>query len=353
MDDFDKYRGVIFPRNLLLGHNILGKVAEVCDDFRFPDTGIIVTGDDTYKAAGRDVQISMEESKYNIHVHKAGAATLANADKIFVDAEETGSEFILAVGGGSKIDLAKIAAKKLKIPFISIPTSAAHDGIASGRASMKSDLGPLSVEGVVPMAVVADTGVITKSPYRLLASGCADVISNLTAIMDWKLGRDRRDDDFSSSAALLSEYSAEAIIESSKYIRPDYEHGVWVAMRPIILSGISMSIAGSSRPTSGAEHMFSHALDILHPGTALHGEQCGVGAIMLMHLHGGNWKRIRNALIDIGAPVNAEQLGLRADDIIDALTEAHKIRTERFTILGDRGLTKEKAEAVARTTMVI
>jgi glycerol-1-phosphate dehydrogenase [NAD(P)+] len=114
-----------------------------------------------------------------------------------------------------------------------------------------------------------------------------------------------------------------------------------------------MSIAGSSRPTSGSEHLFSHALDILHPGTALHGEQCGVGTIMMMHLHGGDWKMIRDALIDIGAPVDAKGLGLNDSDIIDALTEAHKIRKERFTILGERGLDRKAAEAVARATMVI
>lgn len=55
-----------------------------------------------------------------------------------------------------------------------------------------------------------------------------------------------------------------------------------------------MCIAGSSRPTSGSEHMFSHALDVLHPGKALHGEQCGVGCIMMMNLHGGDWKAIRD-----------------------------------------------------------
>ncbi|MDR0791508.1 MAG: NAD(P)-dependent glycerol-1-phosphate dehydrogenase [Methanomassiliicoccaceae archaeon] len=353
MNGFDKSKGVVFPRNVLLGHDVLGSVVEVCDDFRFPKTGMMITGDSTYSAAGKDIRQLMEESGYEIHVHKAGGATFSNAEKIISDMNETGSKFILAVGGGSKIDLAKIVSKETHMPFISIPTSAAHDGISSGRASMKSDSGPVSVEAVVPMAIVADTHIISRSPYRLLASGCADVISNLTALMDWKFAKTLGKDDFSRSAEALSRYSAETIIENSKHIHPDSEESVWLAMRPILVSGISMSIAGSSRPTSGSEHMFSHALDILHPGTALHGEQCGVGTIMMMYLHGGDWVKIRNALIDIGAPVNAEQLNLGPDDIIDALAEAHKIKKERFTILGDRGLSRKDAEAVAKATMVI
>jgi len=353
MDDFERAKGMIFPRNVLLGHDILGQVVDVCDDFKFPKTGLIVTGDTTYKAAGRTVQQYMEDAKYNIHVHMTEDSTFANADNIVAAAKETGAKFILAVGGGSKIDLSKIASKKLKIPFISVPTSGAHDGIASGRASMKSDVGPLSVDAVVPLAIVADTHVISKSPYRLLASGCADVISNLTAVMDWEFARRLKNEEFSRSAEALSRYSSETIIENSKLIRPNFEESVWIAMRPIIISGVTMSIAGSSRPTSGAEHMFSHALDIMHPGTALHGEQCGVGAIMMMYLHGGNWMKIRNALEDIGAPVDAKGLGLGPEAIIDALAEAHKVRNDRFTILGDRGLSRETAETVARTTMVI
>lgn len=353
MNGFDKSKGMIFPRNVLLGHGILDQVVNVCDDFRFPKHGIIITGDATYEAAGKDVKDLMEDAGYDIQVHRTGGATFSNAEKITAEARGTDAKFILAVGGGGKIDLAKIVSKEIRIPFISIPTSAAHDGIASGRASMKSDVGPISIDATVPLAIVADTEVIARSPYRLLASGCADVISNLTAIMDWEFARRLRNEEFSRSAEALSRYSSETIIENSKLIRPGLEESVWIAMRPIIISGISMSVAGSSRPTSGSEHMFSHALDINHPGTALHGEQCGVGTIMMMYLHGGNWMKIRNALRDIGAPTSAKELGLKAEDIIDALTEAHSIRKERFTILGDKGLSRETAEAVARTTMVI
>jgi len=66
------------------------------------------------------------------------------------------------------------------------------------------------------------------------------------------------------------------------------------------LSGVAMSIAGSSRPASGGEHKFSHALDRLAPGKALHGESCGIGTIISMYLHGGDWRGIRTSLKKIG-----------------------------------------------------
>jgi glycerol-1-phosphate dehydrogenase [NAD(P)+] len=104
-----------------------------------------------------------------------------------------------------------------------------------------------------------------------------------------------------------------------------------------------MSIAGSSRPASGGEHKFSHALDKLAPGKALHGESCGIGTIISMYLHGGDWKGIRSSLRSIGAPVTPAELGIDDTTVVEALLMAKTIRPERFTIF-DMGLTRESAQ---------
>jgi glycerol-1-phosphate dehydrogenase [NAD(P)+] len=114
-----------------------------------------------------------------------------------------------------------------------------------------------------------------------------------------------------------------------------------------------MSIAGSSRPCSGSEHLFSHALDLIAPNSSLHGEQCGVGAIMMAYIQGQKWRRIRDKLKAVGAPTNAEELGVDPRHIIHALTKAHTIRKDRFTILGSSGLTERAAERTAKVTGVI
>jgi len=97
-------------------------------------------------------------------------------------AHKNNIEILLGVGGGSVIDITKLAAYELSKPFISVPTSAAHDGIASPRASLKHKTGSVSKTAVSPVAILADTAIIRKAPYRMLASGCADVISNMSAV---------------------------------------------------------------------------------------------------------------------------------------------------------------------------
>lgn len=72
-----------------------------------------------------------------------------------------------------------------------------------------------------------------------------------------------------------------------------------------------------------------------------------------MALYGGDWKFIRDCLKAVGAPINARELGISDDDIIEALLMAHKIRPERYTILGDNGISKEAAYELAHNTEVI
>ncbi|HUV60998.1 MAG TPA: NAD(P)-dependent glycerol-1-phosphate dehydrogenase [Thermoplasmata archaeon] len=352
-DGFTKAKAMHFPRQVLAGHDVVREIGQMSKDFELDGPVLLVTGTTTGNLAAKLVASILEEHGYEVHTITVGEASRDNLVKVEEHTKEVGASFLIGVGGGSKIDLAKLASGNLRMPFLSVPTSASHDGIASPRASIKDGGNSLSLNASVPLGVVADTALIVKAPYRLLASGCADVISNTTAVLDWELASRLRGEFFSSSAANLAKYAAESIIENASAIKPNLEDSVWVAIRPIIISGISMAVASSSRPTSGSEHMFSHVLDKAAPGKALHGEQCGVGSIMMMYLHGGDWERLREALRQIGAPTSAEELGIPAEQVIDALVHAHEIRKDRYTILGDRGLTPDAAERLAGITKVI
>lgn len=73
---------------------------------------------------------------------------------------------------------------------------------------------------------------------------------------------------------------------------------------------------------------------------------------MMASLHGEDWRAIRDALKAMGAPTNARELGITPKHIVKALTKAHRIRPERYTILRG-GLSVREAERLARETGVI
>ncbi|MEF8774365.1 MAG: iron-containing alcohol dehydrogenase, partial [Halobacteriales archaeon] len=211
-----------------------------------------------------------------------------------------------------------------------------------------------SVAADPPVAVVADTGVLADAPWELTTAGCADIISNYTAVADWRLARRLKNVEYSEYGAALAEMTAEMLVDNADSIRPGLEESAWAVVKALVSSGVAMSIAGSSRPASGAEHLFSHQLDRIAPGKALHGHQVGVGAIVTAYLHGGDagfWREIRAALESIDAPTTADGLGVTDEEVLEALTTAHEIR-DRYTILGD-GVSRDAAIEAAATTGVI
>jgi glycerol-1-phosphate dehydrogenase [NAD(P)+] len=121
----------------------------------------------------------------------------------------------------------------------------------------------------------------------------------------------------------------------------------------LISAGVASCIAGSSRPCSGSEHLFAHALDKIAPGVGLHGEKCGIGAILMAKLQGQDWKKISKTLKNVGAPTTAKEIGLKQDLLAKALVIAQSLRPERYTILKQVQMTKRKALDLAKSTCVI
>lgn len=345
------FRQVQLPREMHTGAGVIENTGSICRNLMFKGSALVVTGPNTLKIGGEKVIESLQNEDFRVETLVIDSAT----EKSVLDIQNHADEIsvILGVGGGKVIDSAKLASTREGLQFISVPTAASHDGIASPRASIRNEKDSVSLKAQAPIGVIADTEIISKAPFRLLAAGCGDIVSNYTAVLDWKLAYRLLNEDFSDSASALSLMSAKVLLEKVDAIKEGHVESAAAVVKGLISSGMAISIAGTSRPASGSEHKFSHALDIIAPKSALHGEQCGVGTIMMMYLHGGDWKFIRDALRTLKAPTTASDLNMEPECIIKALTMAHAIRKERYTILGDRGLTKEAAEEIASETGVI
>ena len=341
------------PRKVVVGVNILESVGEICRRMSFPKKILAVTGPKTYEVAGGKVIDSLRDSGFEVEKEVVGEVSENLITKLEKKVLDFGFSVVFGVGGGRIIDLAKYVSAKTKTLFVSVPTSASHDGISSPYASLKSFGSPISVRAQAPSAIIADVQVITDSPFRLTASGCGDIIAKFTATRDWLLAHNLKNEYYGDYAANLALMSAKLVAKNVGLIREGSVEGVRIVVEALISCGVAMSIAGSSRPCSGSEHLFSHALDMIAPNRALHGERCGIGTIMMAYLHRLNWRKIKGVLKKIGAPTTAEELNVASDQIVEALTIAHKIRPKRYTILGEKGLTREAAKKLAKVTGVI
>ncbi len=339
------------PRLIEIGERNIGDFGKFLFSLNRPKKVSLISGTNVQNVLKSKIEKSLKNKKIRYIWHTSIDNQIKSIDKIQKSVKKDNSDLIVGIGGGRSVDTAKLISYNLSIPFVSLPTAASHDGMASPFVSVKSDK-PHSIVASAPLGVFVDIDVIKKAPSKLLASGCGDLIANIIAVKDWQLGHKKKKEYYGRYAADLAMMSAKIVMEnSSEFSRKGVDHRVVV--EGLISAGVASCIAGSSRPCSGAEHLFSHALDKISPGIGLHGEKCGIGSIMMAKLQGQNWKKIIKTLKDVGAPTTAKQIGIESDKIIEALIIAQELRPERYTILKQKIMTNKTALNLAKSTKVI
>src|SRR3972149_2514732 len=249
------------PREVIVGNGVLTRVTEVAQRLGLSGSALIIAGAKSCESAGKPVRDLLEQTGMNVDTLLVEKATL----KAILNVEERIKAWkprvLIGVGGGTKIDVAKLSSSRQGIPFISVPTTLSHDGIASPLASVKGLDKPYSLMAQAPLAIIADTDVIAQAPWRSVISGCGDAIAKFTAVKDWRLAHVEKNEYYGEYAASLALMSAKLVIKNAELIKPGKDEGLRVLLEALISCGVAMSIAGSSRPCSGSEHLFWHALD--------------------------------------------------------------------------------------------
>jgi len=339
------------PRLIVVGEKNINDIGSFLKSLKNIKKVSLVSGNNVKKIVQSKIESSLSASKIQMVWHLAETNDKRSIQQIEQNVGKSKSELIVGVGGGRSVDIAKIIGFNLDLPFVSIPTSASHDGIASPFVSIKGNK-PHSLVATAPLGVFVDVDIIKKAPKKLLASGCGDLIAKITAVRDWQLGRDKTGEYYGRYSADLALMSAKILMEhSSRFSKKGLD--VREVVEALISAGVASCIAGSSRPCSGAEHLFSHAVDKLEPGIGLHGEKCGIGAIMIAKLQGQDWRKIVKTLKSVGAPTTAKEIGLKSEVLAKALTIAQSLRPERYTILKEVNMNENKAINLAKSTKVL
>ena len=245
-------------------------------------------------------------------------------------------DFVLAVGGGRVMDVAKLAAARTDSQVVTIPTQLASDAICSPVAIVRDSSGrQQSVGAQMPIAIVVDMEVVGSAPRGAWLAGLGDLISNLSAVRDWRLAHETLGEEFDDFACLTSEAAALSVLDDDADVADDaYRQKL---IRGLILSGIAMEMAGSSRPASGSEHLISHALDRILPDPGAHGLQVAVGAITASLVRGDDTQRLATFYRTVGLPVTPGDLGIALDDYMAAVRLGPATRPGRSTCLDNVG----------------
>lgn len=254
-------------------------------------------------------------------------------------------EAVAAIGGGRTIDVTKFAANMSGIPMVSVATNLAHDGIASPTSSLEHESGKASYGVAPPVAVVVDLDSVREAPQRMVRAGIGDVINNLSAVADWELAAADTGERIDGLAVTLARSAAQAVLHQPGTI--DNDEFLTVLAEALILSGMAMTVAGSSRPASGGDHEIAYAIDQLYPGAGTHGELVGIGAAFCARLRGDEAlaELLSACLARHDLPRSPTDLGLSTAEFTKAVLAAPATRPGRYTILERLGLTEVQAGA--------
>jgi glycerol-1-phosphate dehydrogenase [NAD(P)+] len=240
---------------------------------------------------------------------------------------------VVGIGGGRTLDVTKYAATRIAMPVVAVATNLAHDGIASPVSSLVHEGGKGSFGVAMPLAVVVDVDFVREAPAEMVRAGVGDVISNLSAIEDWLLSFRERGEPVDGLAISFARTAAESVLNRPDGIEND--GFLTVLAEALVQSGLAMSVAGSSRPSSGGDHEIMHAIDHLFPGTSNHGELAGLGALFATFLRGDDelLARLLACVSRHGLARLPKEVGLDDEQFARAVEYAPQTRPDRYTIL--------------------
>jgi len=282
------------------------------------------------------IQISFESA--DIRVISEIEVSSNNIDDAFKTSKELPQNIdaIVVIGGGTVVDYGKFVAFNRQVPLFCVPTLISNDAFASPTSSLEVDGKRRSVKTQVPQAIIIDTEVISATPKHFLFSGIGDLLCKTTAVFDYKLAYKKRGEEVNDFAATIAKNAVDTFSYFTDKRFENFEY-IGILASSLLMTGIAMIIAGSSRPASGSEHLISHAYDRVAKKPTLHGIQVGVAAYAVSYLQEVTHERLKNDIINSGFYDFVKANPLDREDFDKAIMLAPDIKEDYYTILSEKG----------------
>ena len=334
------------PYHLIVEEGVFDRIPDVMEDV-LPGLGhkktILVT-EENLKGIFTD-QLSRIEEDFDVfetYLIKQASYDAATALAKYITMNDI--RVVIGFGGGTVLDLAKFAAFVSKTPLISLPTTLSNDSLASPVAVLGTEgKARKTFKCTIPSAILVDVNIIVSAPDRQLLSGIGDTISKYTALVDWKKAWDIGKEKVDDFAYMISKMAFNSIayndmkeLKSKDFIKR--------LTQALVMGGLAMEIAGSSRPSSGSEHLFCHALDELYSEQVAvpHGIAVAMGSYGACQFQNRNIQKITRIIKEYGVPVCPSEWKITEEIFIGAWQKAAGTRPDRYTILNETDLSDER-----------
>lgn len=247
--------------SVIIGNGAISELKKLTDNY---SDILIVADGNTYGAAGERVALALEGKKYSKVIFD-GKSILIPDEKAISKVNESlrNADLILGIGSGVIQDLCKYVSKFSSVPYMVVATAPSMDGYASTGAAMILEGMKVTVSAGLPRAIICDTEVLKNAPMEMIKAGYGDVIGKYSALSDWRLSNIINGEYLCEYIYSVTEKMIEKTLGCAEGLLRRDENAVGVLAEALIVVGIMMSFAGSSRPASGSEHHLSHFFEIV------------------------------------------------------------------------------------------
>jgi glycerol dehydrogenase len=309
----------IAPAKVIRGAGVLSST--VADISKLGTRPLIVAGNRTLGICQESLQEIFQAQELQTTSVSYGAdcceVTLKALRKA---AKEHKADMVIGVGGGKALDTAKLVGHQLKLPVVTIPTSAATCAGWTALSNVYSESGAFLYDVALsrcPDLLILDYDLIQTAPQRTLVAGIGDAIAkwyeasvssghlqDTLVIAAVQLARVLRDILFQKAAAALQSPGSE----------------VWreVVDATLLSAGVIGGLGGAQCRTVAA-HAVHNGLTHLSAYGSIHGEKVAYGILVQLRLEEmlqGNQladaarQQLLKFYAEIGLPQKLADLGL-------------------------------------------
>ena len=247
-------------KNVYIEQNAIKRLEHICKEF---SNILIVADENTFAVAGQKTIESLKDKNIKKVIFDGKQILVPNEEAIRTVTESLENiDLIIGIGSGVIQDLCKYVSFYNKVPYIIVATAPSMDGYASNGAAMITGGMKVTYSAGLPLAIIADTLVLKEAPMDMLKSGYGDIIGKFSALNDWKLSKCINNEYFCDYIYNLTDEQIENTLKLADGISQRDEESIKALMEALVIIGILMSFAGSSRPASGSEHHLSHFFEI-------------------------------------------------------------------------------------------
>lgn len=336
---------IAIPVILKIGPGVLDNLGSYLMDAQLQKV-VILFGNGLIDMFGMDVMESLKESGVEVlEYQELDTVRLEDLTSLaFLMSAKT--QAIIGIGGGKVIDAAKYCGFLRNLAFISIPTSASSDGFSSASASLLVEGHRKSVPARLAYGIVVDTKIIKSAPKKFLYSGIGDMVSKITALYDWIFEEQHGYGKVNDFAVMIAKKAVNSFVRTP-FESIEEDLFLKELLDSLAMSGIANEIAGSSAPTSGSEHLISHALDKMLEQPQLHGIQVGVATYLMSVVQDHRYRRVDTIFTQTGFWDYVKTLEMKREDFEKAIDIAPSIKPFRYTYLHEQPY-RDKAKQVLR-----